>query len=397
MAAAKEEAVAFARETVPEGGNTGGSTVGSAGVAQDVTCPSPRNPPKKLFYPCAKFPSANLAPINPPYYYMLQTGEIDERHAGNLSVYNVGSSARYFEGRYERWLDRGVLPLLGRTAKQDRLRKRYGGASFYEHYKEVLDNNFPGFTVDEYLHNSPGMEYRDHYRESISAVRRIRNEDPQLWIHGYVTNVDNDIPPWVVSNHDMFDVIVLEAKIDRDYSHHWNRFREYISNARQHGMQEKTIISMLGGIERDGVYHEQSRQSLRNQIAEVRRRLPESPGIAIWAGRGGDKDEMMSMWDILFKEFFIDPAPSARITSPSNGQIVSGTVTIQASGTPNSGTGKAIREYRFFVDNVLVAVGGPNTYQWNTDAVPPGRHTLTVHAVDADYLAGVDQVEVVVQ
>lgn len=78
----------------------------------------------------------------------------------------------------------------------------------------------------------------------------------------------------------------------------------------------------------------------------------------------------------------VDTAPPlVSLTNPAPGSIVSQPITLEASATDSSG----IEQVQFLVDNVLVATrtATPYTYQWNTDAIAEGVHTIKVIARDA--------------
>ncbi len=74
-------------------------------------------------------------------------------------------------------------------------------------------------------------------------------------------------------------------------------------------------------------------------------------------------------------------APSVAISSPSNGNTVSGTVTVQAAASDNVG----VASVSFKVDGNQQAVDttSPYSFSWNTTTVANGSHTLTATATDA--------------
>jgi hypothetical protein len=74
-------------------------------------------------------------------------------------------------------------------------------------------------------------------------------------------------------------------------------------------------------------------------------------------------------------------APTASITSPTSGQIVSGTATVQASATDNIGVTKV----ELYADGALVGTktAAPYSFSWNTDPLTEASHTLQAKAYDA--------------
>lgn len=76
-------------------------------------------------------------------------------------------------------------------------------------------------------------------------------------------------------------------------------------------------------------------------------------------------------------------APSVSITAPTGGSNVSGTVTVNASASDNSG-GSGIAKVEFYVDNVLKSTDTTSSYSfsWNTSTYALGAHSLTAKAYD---------------
>jgi tetratricopeptide (TPR) repeat protein len=89
-----------------------------------------------------------------------------------------------------------------------------------------------------------------------------------------------------------------------------------------------------------------------------------------------------------------DSPPTVAITSPTNGQTVSGTVTIQINASDDNGVSKV----EIYIDNVLTATltTSPYTYQWNTTTALNGSHNLKATAYDTANQTAVDQVTVTV-
>ena len=89
-----------------------------------------------------------------------------------------------------------------------------------------------------------------------------------------------------------------------------------------------------------------------------------------------------------------DSPPAVTITSPTNGQTVSGTVTIQINASDDNGVSKV----EIYIDNVLTATltTPPYTYQWNTTTAANGTHTLRATAYDTADQSADHQVTVTV-
>lgn len=77
-------------------------------------------------------------------------------------------------------------------------------------------------------------------------------------------------------------------------------------------------------------------------------------------------------------------APSVSITSPTAGATVSGTTTIAATATDNTG-GKGIAKVEFYVDGTLKGTDttSPYSYTWDSTTATDASHSLTAKAYDA--------------
>jgi hypothetical protein len=77
-------------------------------------------------------------------------------------------------------------------------------------------------------------------------------------------------------------------------------------------------------------------------------------------------------------------APSVSITSPTASSNLSGTVTVSATATDNSG-GKGVSKVEFYVDGVLKGTDttSPYAYSWDTKTATDAAHSLTARAYDA--------------
>ncbi|MHA1686729.1 MAG: lamin tail domain-containing protein [Candidatus Heimdallarchaeaceae archaeon] len=82
--------------------------------------------------------------------------------------------------------------------------------------------------------------------------------------------------------------------------------------------------------------------------------------------------------------------PTVTITSPSDGETVSGTIHITVSASDSSG----INAYEIYIDGVLVA--SSNSYYWDTTAYSDGTHTILAKAQDNAGNWGEDTINVTV-
>jgi hypothetical protein len=89
-----------------------------------------------------------------------------------------------------------------------------------------------------------------------------------------------------------------------------------------------------------------------------------------------------------------DNPPVVTITSPGNGDTVSGTVTIRA----NAADDKGISKVEFYIDNVKKSMdtASPYKYTWNTTEYANGSHVLKVTAYDTSNQTNEDEISVTV-
>ena len=101
-------------------------------------------------------------------------------------------------------------------------------------------------------------------------------------------------------------------------------------------------------------------------------------------------------WHLLFTLLIETPdtAPVVTITNPTDGQTVSGTVTIQVDASDDNGISKV----EIYIDNVFTSTltTAPYSYQWNTTTAANGSHTLRTTAYDTADQTADDQVSVTV-
>jgi phosphodiesterase/alkaline phosphatase D-like protein len=87
---------------------------------------------------------------------------------------------------------------------------------------------------------------------------------------------------------------------------------------------------------------------------------------------------------------------SVAITQPSNGDVVSGTVTIAATASTNSA--QSIARVEFYIDNSLISQDTTEPYetQWDTTTAANGSHTINAVAYDQSDNSSQDEITVTV-
>ncbi len=76
--------------------------------------------------------------------------------------------------------------------------------------------------------------------------------------------------------------------------------------------------------------------------------------------------------------------PTVNVVSPSSGQSVSGTVSINATAVDSGTASSGVKEVRFLVDGNLVGTDTTTPYSvgWNAATVSNGSHTIVAQATD---------------
>ena len=79
------------------------------------------------------------------------------------------------------------------------------------------------------------------------------------------------------------------------------------------------------------------------------------------------------------------PPPVVSITTPANGDTVSGTVMITASATASATYSLTITSVQFFLDGTSLGTvtAAPYTFSWNSATATKGSHMLTAKATDS--------------
>lgn len=91
-----------------------------------------------------------------------------------------------------------------------------------------------------------------------------------------------------------------------------------------------------------------------------------------------------------------DPPPTVSITSPNDGAIVSGTITIEAVASDDAG----VTQVEFFIDGsetpLATVYTSPYTCTWDTTAATDSTHTITATATDMTDQTASDSISVTV-
>ena len=350
------------------------------------------------------FPSAHLPPIRDPYYFLIFAGEPVPHDA---SVINV-MEARRGQARPER----GILPLRWHYGPQTPKNTEEAIVNSYT----SRANQFLGIEVDEWQGDRRAGEQvgkdedpnrvtmQEKIDWSIKGILEAKKINPAFFVLVYWRAEDSIIP---LLEKGYPDLVVLEAQ-----SHLHKRFPKNIGIglngvlkrlefARKLGIIEKTI-PLFGFFLNEDEYHPDgvvTSADVEKWIRVSREKFPEMPGFAFYAGSkntsqpGTYASGLLKKAEELCHQYYIAPAPAVSILSPGYESVLrQDHVTVKAGAEPKNGA--TIRKYRFFVDNRLMAESDSPEFTVKTRLFGPGRHIITVHAVDSQWNRGVAQLPV---
>lgn len=332
----------------------------------------------------ALYPSPLLPPVRDPYVFVWY-GAGDKMLWEKFEVANMITYSTI-----GKWLaQRGALDLTwGEGSTVDWLPDKQA----WERYYIGLAANNLGFCMHEWHIADP-----DQCEWAVEAARAAERAHPSCYSAFYFQGQDSMAR---LAGEGGLDLLITEG-----YTHVIREFpmagfqvgmdgiMKRIDAARRGGAIGKHVV-MLGHIAAPEQYHpghELTPAILDEQIAAVRAHAPEMPGIGFYYIAGGEK--LAAQADALAGKHFVEPAPEVTITEPAfEAELSTPHVLVKAVATPQGG--RTIAQYRWFIDNRLVAETTGPEYLWDLRGESPGRHFVTVHAVDSGFNRAAAQIPV---
>lgn len=336
------------------------------------------------------YPSAHLPPVSNPYLFHYYAKRPEYPGA-------VGNSKRDGLGRLEQ---RGILPpkwfwgpqnphpddAEGHRGAYVRAARRLLPPGHPEHLDDTHQPQI-AIAVDEWQSPRKDVAEGHHLHPdnpygligSIQGMIDAKALNPELFIAVYWRG-ESSIRPAL--EHEAVDLLIIEGAILKRGE-----------RAREMGYIDRTIFM-------HGYLHgSDDLETVERRIRQMRERFPEMPGMALYTGGGtpasyrNDDPEWLRGFDNLLRKYFVEPAPEVRFTAPRFEALLDADrVTLEAEAQGQDE--RAIRHYRWFVDNRLVAETDKPVFVWDTTREWPGRHTLTVHAIDEDWNRAASQIPV---
>ena len=342
--------------------------------------PTPADQPARTL---RTYPSALLPPVRSPYYFHLFNGRPTE-HSRRLINSLDAKHARPEQGELALgWFYGPNNPYLN-TARE-----------FVDSYSKAAMAGGLGIHVDEWQgatrnrvpvgdgEDPNRLKTEEKLTGSIDGILAAKKLNPAFFIAVYWRGEDSILP---LTKQGLPDLLISEAQ---EYLHkkfplsigiNQQGVLRRLAYAKELGMIERTI-PLIGMFETVENYHPGKVLTLAqvDQWIEIyRQQYPEMPGIALYGGRG---DELLRQTEALCWKHYVAPAPDLKVKKPAFGSVLR-QPRVECRVTATGKDGRAIRRYDWFVDNRLVAQTPGAAWVWDTRDVEPGRHLLTVQAVD---------------
>jgi len=332
------------------------------------------------------FPSALLPPIRDPYVFLVfNQGPLDH----NESVINT-------VGLGFRSASQGFLPLnwfFGPNNPYADTEEQFVSAYVSEakthlgiHVDEWQGKKRVGEDVAEdadpvRLSNEAKVDY------SIKGIIEAKKANPHHYVAVYWRGEDSIEPLTKIGYPDLL-VVQAQEYLDKMFPLSFGidqaAVLKRIAYAEELGALERTI-PLIGFFIDESDYHPGkvlNETKVKSWIARYRKEYPEMPGLAFYGGKGGD--DLLLAAEKLAREYYIAPAPSVRIESPAFEGVVT-VPRLPVSAVAEGKDGREIIRYDWYINNSLMAQTKVSEWVLDTRLLKPGRHIVTVHAIDSAY------------
>ena len=328
------------------------------------------------------FPSAILPPVREPYIFLVFSGP-PLNFPG--SILNTGSNKTFFPSH-------GKLGLQWFFGPQCKYWKT--PEAVITSYKKVAHNPAAlGIHIDEWQHKK---KHQMRIKASIEGIITAKKINPALYTLVYWRG-ENTIKP--LTELKLPDLLVVEV-----YSHLRKRLKwgpvdlksgkKRLDLARKYGIIEQTIVLLGEFMPAKDLKLAWTPEALEHEVKSYRKIAPESPGMGIYNSNAAP--EMATLADKYFRKYFVAPAPELKISSPVMQAIIDYPHVEITAEAKAKNSAKIIR-YDWFIDNRLVAKTKENKYIWDARGVKPGKHFITIHAIDSKWNRSSAQITVTVK
>ena len=364
----------------------------------------------------AVYPSAKLPPISQPNmlgFYNMPCSRAKQKMVHQwVPHWNLLTNVRRRIGKnhqlsetVEYCTKNGILPL--NYIKGPMIKKWDREGDWINYYLSAARNkHILGIGVDEWQRDGVvaygGTKVVEFAANSLILTKQ---EHPEFYQMVFWRGEDNCIKEVIKQNG--IDLLMIEGYTYVHQRHDWTVSLQgtlkRINLARKWGAIEQTIV-MLGQLTNVPCktapnLKPPEEAEFEKQIQYIRKHAPEMPGIAFYVAGRRDFEELkekLQACDRLFVKYYLKPAPQVTIKSPKQDELLTGMCKISATASPKNAENTII-EYLWFIDNRLMARTKVTHWNWNTRLETPGKHIVTVQAIDSAYNRGVKQIKVEVK
>ncbi|MDD5687550.1 MAG: fibronectin type III domain-containing protein [Elusimicrobia bacterium] len=339
-----------------------------------------------LFHEGAIYPNPTLAPIKIPYIIYWCAGPGEQPH----ETMNFSGLMWATKSWHDGMIAKGKLPIpysyACRVPTYTITNEWYLDTEekMYNNYLEAAQEGYYGLSIDEWASNDSDTRVQ----KSINALRRVKQQYPNFFVTA--AYFGDGFDEMMTNGADVIDFYVPELYFYHGIKDYRTFTKRNTNWAKYRRLDGKTFPILGGGNIYDGYAPDDDLW-----IKYLRADSPQIAGLGIGIFKLYNlTTEERAVYDKVMDDDFFKLSPSVSINSPVNGAVVSASVNISVTATPNSETTNPVVSYRYFIDNKLVKISASPTYTWNTAGYTQGNHIITVHAVSDDYLAGASQVTV---
>ncbi len=369
--------------------------------------------PPKTIAALKYFPSAHLPPVRDPYIFLFYNWSIE----ANRILWNKYFKVMNTDGVFDRseFMQKGILSLRALSGPQaEWLRTVEGTLNYYKEsdYGIAIDE---WQSVDDTKKRAGLMDPKNKMGARIlcalEALRQTKKASPEKFLAVYWRGEDSMRP---LAADGLPDLVISEGYTRLPRFPHWEIGKaEVIKHAdwaKEDGYYNRTII-MHGALTPREIFPDYKRhftpENITEEVRVIREKYPELPGSGIYCEYiGKNKKQTLEQalkstlptllaYDKALHRYFVEPAPQVTLSSPAyEAKISTPKVHLKGEAIPKGG--RKIIQYRWFVDNRLMAETETPEWIWDVRPEKPGRYILTLHAIDSGWNRAATQLPVTI-
>lgn len=361
------------------------------------------------------FPSAHLPPVKNPYIFLLCVygRSFQDIFWNNLRTFNTDGV--YLRPEYEQ---RGILCLRA-SHMPNEFRSRFSKSkqSFLNDFQKSTN----GVAIDEW--QSRGKKTRGDAQaqgmgansaktvdNALDAIREYKQRDPRKILGVYWRGEDS---LQELAKYGLPDLVIPEiytsftAPSQRKWEIKKIEDVKHFKWAKNDGYYDQ-VIPLHGCVFAAESFPDNkktwTRERLEHDIRYVQKNHPSFIGQGLYCSTGGrtekkitDLMKVVKIADEILHDVYVKPAPSTVITSPVfESRLSRKSPHVRIKVAASAQDGRKITQYRYFIDNRLIAESTEPELLWDIRGEKNGHHLITVHAVDSGFFRSASQIPVMV-